>query len=203
MLRAAVHGSARIMVPMVATMGELAQVRALVELAAGELRERREGLPESVPLGVMIEVPSAAVLADVLARDAEFFSIGTNDLVQYTLGVDRSSAALARLGSFWDPAVLRLIRGVVGAASAAGRPLALCGAMASDPLSAVLLLGMGVCDLSMEPSALPHVAEALSRVTLSEAERVARDVETAADSREVERILRERLEERLEDLLEG
>ncbi|MCC6216880.1 MAG: phosphoenolpyruvate--protein phosphotransferase [Polyangiaceae bacterium] len=202
-LRAAVHGTARIMIPMVATLGEVAQVKALVELAAGELRERREPFPEAVPLGVMIEVPSAALLADALAREAEFFSIGTNDLVQYTLGVDRASAALARLGSYWDPAVLRLVRGVVAAAGARRRPLALCGAMASDPLSAVLLVGMGVCDLSMEPSALPHVAEALSRVTLAEAEEVARAIEGATESREVEQILRARLESRLGDLLEG
>ena len=174
MVRASAHGKLMIMVPMIAAVQELRAVRRLLDRALSEVDQAGHRRAEKVPLGIMIEVPAAAIMAEELAKEAEFLSIGTNDLVQYSLAVDRTSRELAYLASPYDPAILRLIRGVVEAGRRHQRPVAVCGAMASDPLPALLLIGMGLRELSMESSALPEVKEAISRVTLAEAEAAAR-----------------------------
>jgi phosphoenolpyruvate-protein phosphotransferase (PTS system enzyme I) len=174
MVRASAHGPLKIMVPMIAAVQELRAVRRLLDRALAEVDQAGHRRAEKVPLGIMIEVPAAAIMADELAKDAEFLSIGTNDLVQYSLAVDRTSRELAYLASPYDPAILRLIRGVIEAGRRHQRPVAVCGAMASDPLPCLLLIGMGLRELSMESSALPEVKEAISRVTLAEAEAAAR-----------------------------
>lgn len=198
MIRASAHGSLRIMVPMIASIGELRAVRALFDRALAEVDER--GLPRAphIPLGMMVEVPSAAVMAHEFAREAEFFSIGTNDLVQYSLAVDRSSPELAYLASFFDPAILRLITQVVRAGVDHGRPVALCGAMASDQLAAVLLLGLGLREMSMEASAIPAIREAIAEVTLAEAADAWRHVSQVVTSSEVERYLLDTFGSRLD-----
>jgi phosphotransferase system enzyme I (PtsI) len=175
MIRATAHGKLRIMLPMIASLGELFAVKELYQRALREVDERRQPRAEHIPLGVMIEVPSAAVLAHEFAAQAEFMSIGTNDLVQYTLAVDRSTPELAYLASYFDPAILRLIRQVIEAGRVHQRPVLVCGAMASDPLAALLLVGMGMRELSMEAAAVPEVKEAFSAVTLAEAEAAARE----------------------------
>jgi len=124
----------------------------------------------------MIEIPSAAILADSFAREADFLSIGTNDLVQYTLAADRTSQALAHLATPYDPSVLRLVHGVAAAGRRRDRVVSLCGEMASEPLGAILLVGLGLRDLSMESSSVPEIKEAIHRVTLDEAEAVAKAV---------------------------
>jgi phosphotransferase system enzyme I (PtsI) len=171
---------------MIASMGELTQVKTLLAQAIAEVDAL--GLPRAadLPLGIMVEVPAAAILADRFATVAEFMSIGTNDLVQYALAVDRSSPELAYLASFFDPAILRLIAGVVAAGAKHHRPVIVCGAMASDPLAAVLLLGMGIRELSLEASSISEVRDAIETVTLDqarEAAAVALDASTATEAR--------------------
>jgi phosphotransferase system enzyme I (PtsI) len=198
MIRASAHGPLRVMVPMIASIGELRAVRALFERARYEVDAAGHKRAEHVPLGMMVEVPSAAILAHEFAREAEFFSIGTNDLVQYSLAVDRSSPELAYLASFFDPAILRLISIVVAAGKALNRPVSLCGAMASDQLAAVLLLGLGLRELSMEASAIPAVREAIGEVTLAESMDLVRDVSVLMTAGEVEHVLLDRFAERLD-----
>jgi phosphotransferase system enzyme I (PtsI) len=137
-------------------------------------------------------VPSAAVMAEEFAVETEFMSIGTNDLVQYTLAVDRSSPELAYLASFFDPAILRLIRMVVRAGANRNRPVFVCGAMASDPLAAILLVGMGLRELSMESAAIPEIREAIGNVTVAEAEEAAAIALSGETARDIERVLLER-----------
>jgi phosphoenolpyruvate-protein phosphotransferase (PTS system enzyme I) len=175
MIRATAHGKLRIMLPMIASLGELFAVKELYEQALADVDRR--GLPraEHISLGIMVEVPSAAVLAHEFAEHAEFMSIGTNDLVQYTLAVDRSTPELAYLASYFDPAILRLIQNVIAAGKAKNRPVLLCGAMASDPMAALLLVGMGLREMSMEAAAVPEVREVLANVTLEQVERAAAD----------------------------
>jgi phosphotransferase system enzyme I (PtsI) len=197
MIRASAHGPLRIMIPMIASLGELRAVRALFERAISEVDERGQKRASHVPLGMMVEVPSAAMMAEEFAREAEFFSIGTNDLVQYTLAVDRSSPELAYLASFFEPAVLRMIAVVVKAGRNNQRPVALCGAMSSDPLAAVLLVGLGLRELSMEAAAIAGVREAIAEVTLAEAEEAAAEALATWTALDVERQLTERFGERL------
>jgi phosphoenolpyruvate-protein phosphotransferase (PTS system enzyme I) len=202
MVRASAHGIVRIMVPMVASIGEMRAVRGLLEEAIAEVDEAGAERAQSIPLGCMVEVPSAAILAGEFARIAEFLSVGTNDLVQYALAVDRTSRELAGLASYFDPAIVRLIHGVVQAGVEGERAVSVCGAMASDPLAAILLVGMGLRSLSMEASAIPEVKAALARVTLDEARDAAARAFAAATAQEVEQGLAESFAPRLADLLD-
>jgi phosphotransferase system enzyme I (PtsI) len=203
MVRATAYGDVRIMVPMVASLGELRRVRRLLAQAQEQVRARGLPFAEEIPLGVMIEVPAAAMMADVFAREAAFLSLGTNDLIQYALAVDRTSRTLAYLASPFDPAIVRLIARVVEAGEAWSRPVSVCGAMASDPLATILLLGLGVRDFSMEAAAIPEIKEALRRVALAEAEAVAGEALRCATSEEIEHTMAEAFAARLHDLLMG
>lgn len=203
MLRASVHGSLRIMVPMISAVRELRAVRELFKQAEQQVDAAGHARAPHIPLGIMVEVPAAAIMADELSVDAEFLSIGTNDLVQYTLAVDRSSNELAYLASHFDPAILRLIRSVVEAGKSRGRPIGVCGAMASDPLAAVLLVGMGLRELSMESSAVPGVKEAIGRITISEAEAAAKSVFGCVTAEEVLSRLGGAVGHKIADLLDN
>jgi phosphoenolpyruvate-protein phosphotransferase (PTS system enzyme I) len=203
MVRATAHGDVRIMIPMVASLGELRQVRQLLNQAHAEVKGRGQPCADEIPLGVMIEVPAAAVMVDLFAQEAAFLSLGTNDLIQYALAIDRTSRSLAYLASPFDPAIVRLIAGVIRAGEEWECPVSICGAMASDPLAALLLLGLGVRDFSMEAAAIPEIKEALRRVTLAEAEAVAADAITYRTAEEVEHCVAEAFAPRLYDLLTG
>jgi phosphoenolpyruvate-protein phosphotransferase len=154
-----------VMAPMVADLDDVALVRALVDEAGGA--------GDRVRIGIMIELPSAAIVADQLAAEVDFFSIGTNDLTQYLLAVDRTSAALADRQDPMHPAVLRAIRSTVEGGHGAGIPVAVCGEMAGDPVGAVALVGLGIDELSMDPGSFGAVKRALAQVTLDEATRAA------------------------------
>jgi phosphotransferase system enzyme I (PtsI) len=203
MVRASAHGKLRVMIPMIAALGEYRQVKALLARAIAEVGERGQPCASEIPLGMMVEVPSAAVLSAVFAKHAAFLSVGTNDLVQYTLAVDRGSQRLVKLGSFFDPAVLRLISTVLHAGEAAGKPVSLCGTMASDPLSALLLVGMGLRELSMEASAIGAVKEAIFRVSVEEAERVYAECALLEEAEQVEGRLTQRFGSLVGDLVDG
>lgn len=203
MVRASAHGDVRIMIPMVASVHEMREVKRLVAQAVEQVRARGHAFEEHIPLGMMIEVPAAAIMADVFAREAEFFSLGTNDLVQYALAIDRASQSLAAQASPFDPAILRMIKFVTDAGKNRGIPVSLCGAMASDPLAACLLVGLGLRELSMEAAAIPEIKEAIRRLTVPEAEKIA-EAALACDSADaVEELLARELAPRLIDLLAG
>lgn len=202
MVRASAHGELRVMVPMIAAISELRAVRELFEQALREVDAAGHERASAIPLGVMIEVPSAAVMADLFAREAEFLSIGTNDLVQYSLAVDRTNRELAYLATPFDPAILRLIEIVIAAGEKHGRPVSVCGTMASDPLAAALLVGMGLRELSLEASAIPKVKASLSRITLAEAQAVAHRAAELVTADEVELVLAETFAPRLAELLD-
>ncbi len=194
-LRASVAGNVRMMFPMVSGLGELRAALAVLEEARAELRGLGVAFDEGMAVGVMIEVPSAALTADLLARHVDFFSIGTNDLIQYALAIDRVNEHVAYLYEPLHPAVLRLIRAVTGAAHAAGIPVAVCGEMAGDELDTLVLLGLGVDELSMHALSIPRIKRLINHAALSEArELVDRilDLGTAGDvHRTVEAYMRD------------
>lgn len=174
LLRAAVHGDLWIMLPMVAVPADLAWGRAQLQAAAAALK--REGVPHRAapPLGIMIETPAAAVTADLLARDAAFFSVGSNDLTQYAMAADRGLADLAARYPHDSPAVFRLIEQAARAARSAGIPIGVCGELAADPAAAVALAGLGLDELSMVSAAIPLVKEQLRTLSLDAAQAIAK-----------------------------
>jgi phosphotransferase system enzyme I (PtsI) len=155
LLRASALGEVRILFPLVSTLAELRAARAVLDEVAGELRSEGHPIREKLPVGIMIEVPAAALMADHLAKEVDFFSIGTNDLIQYTLAVDRTNETVADLYCASDPAVLRLIAMVVEASRNHGIEATVCGTMGGEPLYTMLLLGLGIQQLSMPPHQLP------------------------------------------------
>ena len=175
-LRTSAHGNVSIMYPMIATLEEFRAANAALNQCKQTLKA--EGIPfnDQIKTGVMIEVPSAALIADELAQEADFFSIGTNDLVQYTLAVDRLNENVSHLYQPTHPAVLRLIDMTVRAGHAHDCPVAVCGEMASDPVLAVLLIGLGVDELSMAPNQIPQIKYVLSQVTIEDARALAKDI---------------------------
>lgn len=203
MVRASAYGEVRIMIPMVAGLGELRQVRAMLQRAQEQVRARGQACADEIALGVMIEVPAAAIMVDHFAREAAFLSLGTNDLIQYALAVDRTSRTLAYLASPFDPSILRLIVKVIRAGQEFCRPVSICGAMASDPLAALLLLGLGLRDFSMEAAAIPEIKETLRRVTVAEAEAVAAEALACVTAEEVECCVAAAFAPDLYDLLTG
>ncbi len=177
-LRAAVHGRARIMYPMIASLEELRMANQLLQEAKDSLRTENAAFDDSLQAGIMVEIPSAAVTADLLIREAAFFSIGSNDLTQYTLAVDRQNGKIGNLFNPFQPAVLRLIRTVIETANRAGggKFAGMCGEMASDPLATVLLLGLGLTEFSVNPSALLKIKNIITSVDRSYAQMVAAKV---------------------------
>jgi phosphotransferase system enzyme I (PtsI) len=144
-------------------------------------------------VGAMIEIPSAAIASDILAREVDFFSIGTNDLIQYCLAVDRSNKDVANLYTAADPAVIRLIDMAVKAAIGAGRPISMCGQMCGNPLYTMLLIGIGLRSLSVTPSAVPEIKRVCRSVSLEQCQKIADQVRTLETARDVKTYLKEEL----------
>ena len=191
MLRAAHHGPVRILLPMVSTARtSCARSREALEQVARRLRRRDVPIPEELPpLGAMIEVPGAALAADALAAEADFFAIGTNDLIQYTLAIDRTDEQVAYLYNPLHPAVLRLIQFAVEAAARRGIPISVCGEMAGDPRYSALLLGLGLRELSMAPRSIPRVKQRIRSLDMVAATRRARAIMDQADVERVAALL--------------
>src|SRR6516165_9045841 len=190
MLRAASDGPLRILLPMISAAGEIRQVREALEQVARRLRRRGVPLPKALPpLGAMIEVPGAALAADALAAEADFFAIGTNDLVQYTLAIDRSDEQVAHLYNPLHPAVLRLIQFAIEAALRRSMPISVCGEMAGEPRFSALLLGLGLRNLSMAPRNIPRVKQRIRSLDMVAATRRARAIMDQSDSGRIAALL--------------
>ncbi|MEZ4365669.1 MAG: phosphoenolpyruvate--protein phosphotransferase [Kofleriaceae bacterium] len=195
LLRASAHGPLRIMFPMISGVAELRAVLAVVAEVKAELRG--EGVPfdEGVKLGIMIEMPAAALIADRLAREVDFFSVGTNDLIQYTMAVDRGNEYVSYLYEPLHPALLRLLRGVADAARAAGIPVTVCGEMAGDPIVVPILIGLGLTELSMSAVAVPGVKAVARAIGAADARALVGQVDQLATAAEVRAALQQFLDD--------
>lgn len=184
-LRASIHGHTRIMFPMISGLTELEAALQVLEEARAELREENLAFDDSIEVGIMIEMPSAAVIADILARKVDFFSIGTNDLIQYTLAVDRVNEHVTYLYEPLHPSLLRLIDMVVKAAIAAGISVSICGEMAGDPHVVPVLVGLGLEKLSMNAVAIPEVKALIRKATVTDLRSLAERVMALSSAAEV------------------
>jgi phosphotransferase system enzyme I (PtsI) len=202
LLRAGVHGPLRIMLPLVSGVSELRAALDAVDEARGQLEDAGMAYGQDVPVGIMIEMPSAAVVADILAKHVDFMSIGTNDLIQYTLAIDRDNDDVGYLYRPLHPAILRLIRAVTAAGAEAEIPVSLCGEMAADPRYTWVLVGLGVRELSMHSSSIPVIKNIIRSCDLAEMEALAAEVLEMEDvddaERAVLRVMRSRFPEHLD-----
>ena len=192
-LRAGAFGPVGIMIPMVVNVSEVKAVKELVAKAKDILRAEKKDFAADVEVGIMIETPAAAVLTPQLAAYVDFFSIGTNDLVQYTLAVDRVNHNVSYLYDHFHPAVLQLVQRTIKAARDRGIWVGMCGEMAADPLAAVLLLAMGITELSMSAPAIPLVKEKIRKISLTEARNLLAEVMNLADGAEIAAYLKKTL----------
>ncbi len=190
-LRASAFGNVRIMFPMISTLLELRQCKMILAEVKEDLEEEKIAFNPRIPVGTMIEVPSAAILAEQMAREVDFFSIGTNDLVQYTLAADRNNETVASLYSPGDPAVLRLIDNVVKAADKANIAVNVCGEMSGEPQYTMLLLGLGLRHLSVTPHSIPEIKKLIRSVTVADCVGVAHEALRLETARDVNNYLRE------------
>ena len=188
-LRAAAHGPTRLMLPMIGSIEEFRAARQIFENVKADLKREGITFADNVPLGMMVEVPSAAIMIDSFVEESEFFSIGTNDLVQYTLAVDRNNQYVANLFKHTNPAVLRLVKQVIDTAVAANRPVSVCGEMAGEARFAMILLGFGLRDFSVGSTALPELRTLLSRVTVDEAVVLAKKAMALSSADEIADVL--------------
>ena len=172
-LRASAHGRIKVLFPMISGLVELQETKRILAEVKDELRAEGAAFDEKIEIGVMIEIPSAAMISDLLAREVDFFSVGTNDLIQYTLAIDRANEHVAYMYEPLDPAVLRLLHRVSEAARDRNIPLAMCGEMAGDPLYAAILVGMGFQHLSMNVGSIPWVKKVIRSVHRNDAEELA------------------------------
>jgi phosphotransferase system enzyme I (PtsI) len=193
LLRASVYGNLHIMLPMVCTVEEVQRTRRLLDELSTELAKARVPHKRHVPLGIMVEVPAAAILVDTFAKHVDFFSIGTNDLIQYTLAVDRNNPKVAEYYNALHPAILTLIHRVADAGRRHHKPVVVCGEMASDPLQAAVLLGLGVRWFSMEPFSLPILKEMLRAASVRDIEPVVQKAMALPDPKAVAEWILERL----------
>jgi len=201
-LRAAVLGDVRIMFPMISTSDELRQCKTLLNEVREDLEDAKIPFKSEIAVGTMIEVPSAAIMADVLAREVDFFSIGTNDLIQYTLAADRNNENVSHLYNPADPAVLRLIRMVVEAGNREGIDVNVCGEMSGEPLFVPLLLGLGLRQLSATPRKIPEIKRIIRQLSVPEAERLAQHALSLETARQVGNFLGDQLRRILPEVVD-
>jgi phosphotransferase system enzyme I (PtsI) len=201
LLRAALHGPLHVMLPLVGGVEELDAALECLHQARSQLEDEGMAHAEQVSIGAMIEVPSAVVIADLIAAKVDFLSIGTNDLIQYTLAIDRENDAVNYLYAPLHPAILRMVRDVCRAGRAAGTRVCLCGEMAADPLYTWVLVGLGVQELSMNPGAIPIVKGILRASSVDEMTALADEVLQATTAEQAERIIRARIGERFAEHL--
>jgi phosphoenolpyruvate-protein phosphotransferase (PTS system enzyme I) len=202
LFRAAVDGPLRILFPLISGVNELRTARAICEEVCADLK--KEGIPHKadVPIGTMIETPSAALITDLIADECDFLTIGTNDLIQYTLAADRQDEYVGYLYQPLHPAILRSIRGIVDACRSKNKPLAMCGDMAGDPTLTWVLLGLGLRDLSMAPRQIPLVKSVIRQTTILEAQTLVSDIERLHTIGEVEEAVLQVVQKRFPELID-
>lgn len=193
LLRASVHGNLRILLPMISGVEEVLEVKKIIRTLKRELAQKKIPHQDKVPLGIMIEVPAAVMTSNLLAREVDFFSIGTNDLIQYGLAIDRVNELVSDLYNPLHPAVIRMIYQTVQAAKAANIPVAICGEMAGDPLAITLFVGMELDSLSMNPISIPRVKKILRSLTREKSKRHLAEVIEMSTAEEIERFLKKDL----------
>ena len=198
-LRASTYGKVQMMFPMISGVGELREAMGVVEEVRAELRRRRIPFDKEMPIGIMIEIPAAAIVSDLLAREVGFFSIGTNDLIQYSLAIDRVNEHVSYLYEPLHPAILRMIRRVVEAGHDAGIPVAMCGEMAGEPIFSYALLGLGLDELSMSAAGIPRVKRILRKSVAYEAKEFAGSLLLHSTAAEISRALRNKVEDLFPD----
>jgi phosphotransferase system enzyme I (PtsI) len=187
--RASIYGNLKIMIPLITTVEQLQQTKQLITEVQNELTRNNISFKKDVPLGIMIETPSASVIADILAQDCDFFSIGTNDLTQYMLCVDRENEAVAKLFQELNPAVLRQIQYTFNSGQAASIPVSVCGEMASRPLTLLPLLGIGITTFSMSPTKISEAKEFVSQFDYTTIQALAKKTALCSTSAEVESLV--------------
>jgi phosphoenolpyruvate-protein phosphotransferase (PTS system enzyme I) len=202
LLRASLHGTLQIMLPMIAAVGELREAKVQIEAIRQELLREGKPVQEKIPIGIMLETPAAALAADRLARECDFFSIGTNDLIQYSLAIDRSNRDVAYLYKPLHLGVLRLIQASVEGAKEAGIECAMCGEMAGDPLYALVLLALGLDNLSMNPADIPKVKRVIRSTTLADAKKLLEEAMAFSSHDEIERYVLNQMQERFPEAFE-
>jgi len=191
MLKASAKKNVKIMFPMISEVGELKRAKAILNEAKEELRRKKIPFDEDIPVGIMVEIPSAALAGDALAKECDFFSIGTNDLIQYTLAVDRGNEKIAYLFQGFHPAVLKLIKQTIDAAHNNGIWAGLCGEMAADPLATPMLVGMGVDELSTSAMAIPEIKKIIRSIEFEDAKKHAQEVLKLSTIEDVKKFLTE------------
>jgi phosphotransferase system enzyme I (PtsI) len=203
MLRASTRKNLAIMFPMITTLEEVREAKEFVRRAKEELRAKKQKFDDKIPVGVMIEVPAAALSANQIAREVDFLSIGSNDLIQYLLAVDRGNSLVSSLYREFEPSVLTILKHVVNAAHKAGIWVGICGEMAGHSLATPLLIGLGMDELSVVPVVLPEIKKIIRSLKYSEMQEVAKTALNMTTSREVEDYLREFMHKRLPDIPHG
>jgi phosphotransferase system enzyme I (PtsI) len=189
-LRASAHGKLRMMYPMISGVAEVKQANKLLEEAKSELRAKKLAFDEKMEVGAMIEIPSAALTCDIIAQEVDFFSIGTNDLIQYSLAVDRINERIAYLYEPAHPAVLRLIKTIIDAGHENGIWVGICGEMSGDPIFTPVLLGMGMDEISTSPVMVPEIKKIVRSITYTEAQEIAKYVLTLKSGQDVVNFLK-------------
>jgi phosphoenolpyruvate-protein phosphotransferase (PTS system enzyme I) len=193
LLRASSHGRMRIMFPMISGVGELREAKAVIDEAKAELDREGQPYDTKVPVGIMVEMPSAVMVADLLARECDFLSIGTNDLIQYSLAIDRGNEHVGYLYHPLHPAILRMIRYVVDAGHAAGVRVGLCGEMSGEPMFSLVLLGLGLDEMSMNATSIPVVKSVLRGSRLTDARELAEQALSLATAKDIEKLVHDHM----------
>ncbi|MBA7700905.1 Phosphoenolpyruvate-protein phosphotransferase [subsurface metagenome] len=192
-LRASAFGNVRILIPMVTEIEEVVEIKMLLREVKEELSRKRQKFDENIPLGVMIEVPAAAAITDLLVKEVDYISVGTNDLIQYCLAVDRSNEFVSYLYKPLHPSILRLVKFIIETAQRGGKEVAVCGEMAAEPLSALVLLGFGLKNFSMNPIFIPKIKKALRSVELKTVKKVIREAMNLRTAQEIEEFIIEKI----------
>ncbi|MBE3579947.1 MAG: phosphoenolpyruvate--protein phosphotransferase [Caldanaerobacter subterraneus] len=190
-LRASAYGNVQIMYPMISSVEEVRKANSILEEVKAELDREGVKYDKEIKVGIMVEIPSAAVTADILAKEVDFFSIGTNDLTQYTLAVDRMNEHVKEYYQPFHPAILRLVKMVIDAAHKEGKFAAMCGEMAGDPLAAVILLGLGLDEFSMSATSIPEIKNIIRNVEYEKAKEIAEKALNMSEAREIEKMMKD------------
>jgi phosphotransferase system enzyme I (PtsI) len=197
LLRASEYGKLKIMFPMIALLSELRQAKQILNEEKAALLHSGAAVSDHIELGIMIEIPAAAIMADQFAKEIDFFSIGTNDLIQYTMAADRMNERVSYLYQPYHPAILRLIHMVVKAANQEGKWVGMCGEMAGDPVAVPILLGMGLKELSMSAAAIPSTRALLNKINQRDCSSIIAEILTLETEEEVEKLVKDRLLSRI------